>query len=222
MFAVYSDYIKRKDNILITAIDLLDEVGIQGMTTKEIAKRQKISEPAIYRQFSGKRDIILTMLECFSNFDLSIYNTIIENRLDCISGISYFLNAYAEYYENYPQISTIMLSYDVFKYEKETNEKMKTILLKRREFVAGIIRDGQAAGSFSNEINCEDAAEIILGILWSLTYNWKLSDCSYSLKQKLDIAFEYGIKPFFSEEHIDKKALKTSPGGYYEDTNSRR
>jgi AcrR family transcriptional regulator len=40
--------IKRKNKIIIEAIDLLDELGIQGLTTKEIAKRRDPSEPAIY------------------------------------------------------------------------------------------------------------------------------------------------------------------------------
>lgn len=194
MIIIYSDLLKRKDNIIIVAIDLLDEAGVQGMTTKEIAKRQNISETAIYKQFTGKKEIILTMLQRFSDFDHNIYNTVIEQKMKCFDGIRYLLNTYADYYQSYPQISTIMLSYDMFRYEHDTNEIMKNIIFERRRFFREIINNGQRCGEFVNEISSEGAAEMILGILLSATYNWKMENCSYSLKDKLSEMLEYCIK----------------------------
>jgi AcrR family transcriptional regulator len=45
-YEIEKEYHQRKNKIIIEAIDLLDEAGIQGLTTKEIAKRQGITEPA--------------------------------------------------------------------------------------------------------------------------------------------------------------------------------
>lgn len=182
---IHSDLLKRKENIIITAIDLLDEAGIQGMTTKEIARRQGITEPAIYKQFNSKKEIILAILQRFSDFDHNIYSTVIEQKMNCMDGLLYFMNTYAEYYQSYPQISTVMLSYDMFRYDEETNEKMKGITYERKKLIADIISKGQEAGEFSKMISSEDAAEIILGILLSVTYSWKMEDCKYPLKQKL-------------------------------------
>jgi len=176
--------LKRKDNIIIVAIDLLDEAGIHGMTTKEIAKRQNITEPAIYRQFSSKKEIILTILKKFSDFDHSIYNTVIEHKMKCMDGIRFFMNAYADYYQNYPQIATVMLSYDMFHYDDETNKTMKKIIYNRRKFVIDIIEKGQSLSGFNKDICSEDVADMVIGIIWSTTYRWKLEDCSFSLKQK--------------------------------------
>ena len=47
---MYKDYIKRKEKVIISSIDLFDEAGIKGLTTKELAKREGITEPAIYKQ----------------------------------------------------------------------------------------------------------------------------------------------------------------------------
>ena len=44
-------YLTRKEKIIINAIDILDEGGINGLTMKEIANQQGITEPAVYRQF---------------------------------------------------------------------------------------------------------------------------------------------------------------------------
>lgn len=190
---MYSEHLRRRDNIIITAIDLLDEVGVQGMTTKEIAKRQHITEPAIYKQFTGKKEIILTILQKFSDFDKSIYNTVIEQNMSCRKGLVYFMSTYAEYYQSYPQISTVLLSYDMFKYDSITNEKMKNIINERRNLLSKIILAGQEEGGFSKRISADDAAEVILGILISTTYNWKMDNCSFSLKEKLLKVFDICI-----------------------------
>jgi TetR/AcrR family fatty acid metabolism transcriptional regulator len=182
---MFSDYLKRKDNIIIAAIDLLDEVGIQGMTTKEIARRQNITEPAIYKQFSGKKEIILAMLNKFSDFDHSLYNTIIEQNMECIKGIRYFLSTFADYYQTYPQLATIMLSYDLYRYDLETNEKMKNIIYGRHKLIGNIIEKGQLTGEFKKTISKDDASEIILGVLHSAIYNWKLENSNYSLNKKI-------------------------------------
>lgn len=187
---LFSEHLNRKDNIIIVAIDLLDQVGVQGMTTKEIAKRQNITEPAIYRQFSGKKEIILAILQRFSEFDQSIFNTVIEQKMKCIDGIRYFMSTYSNYYQSYPQISTVMLSYDMFRYDDEANEKMKTIIYQKYKFIEQIIQKGQRSNEFSKDICSEDAAEMILGILFSVTYRWKHEECNFSLKEKLSRVLE--------------------------------
>ena len=54
---------KRQEEITKEAIKLISEKGIQGLTIKNLSKRIGISEPAIYRHFEGKTDILLKLLE---------------------------------------------------------------------------------------------------------------------------------------------------------------
>ena len=44
----------RKEQLILTAIEIIDEIGIQRLTTREIAKRQQISEATIFRHFKIK------------------------------------------------------------------------------------------------------------------------------------------------------------------------
>ncbi|WHH60087.1 TetR/AcrR family transcriptional regulator [Petroclostridium sp. X23] len=182
---MYRKYLKRKEKIIICAIDILDEVGIQGLTMKEIAKRQGITEPAVYKQFSGKQEVILTILERFSTFDEGIRNTIRDNNMNPKDGLNYFINSYVEYYENYPQITTVLFSFDVYRYQSDTNNKMQCIIQERQKFVDELIRKGQTIGEFKINIESKELASIILGLLWSFVFEWKMSNCSYSLKEKV-------------------------------------
>ncbi len=186
-------FIKRKESILICAIEILDELGVSGLTSKEIARRQGITEPAVYRQFTGKQDILLAVMERYAIFDEVIMNTIVENKMPFKEGILYFARSFAEYYENYPQITTVMFSYDTLKYEAETYFRMQLIINRRLNFLEDFIRKGQAEGDASNRIDAVVYAEMLHGILWSVTYTWKLNNCSYSLKSRLLPAIEAAL-----------------------------
>ena len=56
---------ERQKEIIEKSIVIIDEKGIQGLTIKNIAKAIGTSEPAIYRHFDSKLDILCTILNGF-------------------------------------------------------------------------------------------------------------------------------------------------------------
>jgi AcrR family transcriptional regulator len=182
---LYEDYIKRKEKIIISAIELLNEGGIQGLTTKELAKRQGITEPAIYRQFESKQEIIITILERFAHFDETICNTILEMGMPPSQGIVYYTESFASYYENYPELTTVLFSLDVFYYQKETNDKMMDIMKRRHQFISNLFERGIKDGEFKNQISSEEFSEILLGIVWATIFNWKIGGRNTELRSSI-------------------------------------
>lgn len=179
------NYIKRKERIIISAIKILDELGIHGLTIRELAKREEITEPAIYRQFHGKKDILLAIIKRFSEYDDAIKNTIIQQNMNPKEAVLYFAEAYATYYCNYPEIATILFSFDLYKYEGEIKKEMQGIINDRLVFITGIIKKGQTIKAFDDSIDAKDFAELILGVIWSMTYSWKLEDSNRDLKEHI-------------------------------------
>lgn len=52
-----------RENLLKAASDLMREVGFEGMTTVQIAKRAGVAEGTIYRHFSSKETLIEAVFE---------------------------------------------------------------------------------------------------------------------------------------------------------------
>lgn len=46
----------------MAAVDVVREEGIQGLTTRAIARRSGLTQPAIYRHFAGKDDLVSQVL----------------------------------------------------------------------------------------------------------------------------------------------------------------
>ncbi|MCB2297396.1 TetR/AcrR family transcriptional regulator [Clostridium tagluense] len=182
------DILKRKDSIIITAIEVLYEAGINGMTIKEIAKRQNISEPAIYRHFNGKREIIKEILRKYSIYDEVIKNTILDNNMSGKESIKYFCRAYAEYYQNYPEITTVMFSFDIFKYDEDANKKMKNIIKNRYDLLFGFVSKAIDKKEVSLNKDIQALTDSIFSILWTTTFLWRMKNCSFDVKERILLA----------------------------------
>jgi TetR/AcrR family tetracycline transcriptional repressor len=58
LFAVTS----RRDEVLAAALDLLDEVGLDALTTRKLAERLGVRPGALYRHFDSKRSLLNAMV----------------------------------------------------------------------------------------------------------------------------------------------------------------
>ncbi|HWR40630.1 MAG TPA: TetR/AcrR family transcriptional regulator [Patescibacteria group bacterium] len=184
-------FLRRKEKVLITAIEVLDESGVNGMTTKEIARRHGITEPAIYKQYDGKKEIILAILEQFAVFDIMIKDTIVQRDMGGREGILHFARSYLEYYQNYPQIATPLYSFDLYRYDPDTRDLMRRIVQNRQETLMELVERAQAAGEISRVLDQRMLADLLFGAIWSATFIWKLEDGSFDLKDRAIHAVEY-------------------------------
>jgi len=179
------NYLTRKEKITITSIQILDEKGIKGLTTREIAARQNITEPAIYRHFSSKKKIIFSIIEKFKIFDELITSTIRENEMQPIEALTYYIESFSKYYENYPEITTIMFSLDIYGYDKELKDEMFDTFEKRDQLIIGIIKKGQDENIFNKDISPEYFSHIIIDVLWGTIKRWKFKDTKGNLTQEV-------------------------------------
>lgn len=115
----------RKERLIITAIEVIDELGIQGLSTREIARRQDVSEATLFRHYKNKNELLLGVLDHFSKFDNEILQSAKLKNLSAEEAIVYFITSTVEYYENYPAITSIMQIFDVLRYDNELSDKVK-------------------------------------------------------------------------------------------------
>lgn len=182
---MFKKYLSRKEQIIISAIEIMDERGTNGLTMKEIAQRQEVTEPAIYRYFNSKQEVILTILERTAVFDEGLFNTILQNQRNALKAVHFFIESYTSYYESYPELITILFSFDAYRYEKESLEMMQAIIEQREAFLAQVIGEGMAEGSIHDAMNASQYAKLLMGQIWSVLYHWKIHDCQGSVKQEM-------------------------------------
>ncbi|MFF0142270.1 TetR/AcrR family transcriptional regulator C-terminal domain-containing protein [Streptomyces sp. NPDC005227] len=52
-----------RENVVGAALDLLDEVGLDGVSTRQLAKRLGVEQPSLYYHFRNKKELLSAMAE---------------------------------------------------------------------------------------------------------------------------------------------------------------
>ncbi len=174
----------RKEKLIITTIEIIDELGIQKLSTREIARRQGVSEATLFRHFRTKNDLLHAVLDYYTKFDLDICESIKMKKLKPREAIFYYIDLYTEYYQNYPAITSIMGLSDVLRYEADLADKVKSIFYNRTSFIKELIEQAQESGDIRPDIDSENLAITAYGFYQSLCLKWRFENQGFSLKEK--------------------------------------
>ena len=145
-------------------IEVISEHGLQGVTTREVAKRLGVAESTIFRHNKSKNELILAVLVYFSQYDQAIIESLDLKEFKPLEAITYFVETYATYYENYPAITAITLSYEGVMRELEVCDVVKRIFSTRVNTVRSLIEDAKSQNEISKEANSESSADLIIGL----------------------------------------------------------
>lgn len=176
--------LNRREGIIISTIETLNDVGIQNLSTKLIAKREGVSEGTLFRHFKNKTEIMIAVIDHFSQFDNAIMETSINRKLSPIETIKYFVCSYAEYYENYPAITAVVQAYDSLMCDAELSDKVRAIIIKRSDFILKTINAAQENGTIKANINSELLENLITGGSIDICLKWRMAKFNFSIKDR--------------------------------------
>lgn len=177
-------FLNRKDRFIISAIEIISEIGIQGLSTREIAKRQGVSEATLFRHFKNKNDLLLSVLDYFTQYDKDLFQSTRIKNLKPTEAIIYLISALAGYYESYPEIIALMQTFNVLSFEAELTDRVKNIMSSRSQFIKQLIEDAQKTDEIRPDIDSDHLLSIIFGFFHEICSKWRLENRSFSLKDR--------------------------------------
>jgi AcrR family transcriptional regulator len=176
--------LKRKDGIITSTIQALHEVGIQNLSTKEIAKREGVSEGTLFRHFKNKTEIMLSVLDHFSQYDEAIIQACVNRNTKPIETIKNYIIAYTEYYQNYPEITVIVQAYDSLLADPELSNKVKSIITIRVHFIQKVIEEAKLQGDLIDSVDSVYLSDLIVGGFRAICLRWRMEKYHFSLKDE--------------------------------------
>lgn len=172
---------KRQKEIIDVSIKLIADKGIQNLTIKNISERMEISEPAIYRHFKSKQEILTTLLDTFENNFNAIIDDINALEITSVEKAQKFFLLRCEKIAQNPDIAKVIFSEEIFQNEKALSEKVHSIMRKNQKIISSIIEDAQNKGELRSDISKEHLSMVILGSLRLLITRWRLKNHSFDL-----------------------------------------
>lgn len=186
--------VHRKDSIVMTAIDVMNEFGVQAISTKEVAKREGVTESAIFKHYPKKMDLIASVLEVYSKYDNDIYNTLKTMDLKPKEAMLYFFELFTSYYESYPAITSITPAFDGLRYHIELEYKIQEIIKDRVQCIKYFIEEGQKCGDIRKDLDKSILADVIIGTFDNICVKWRMTGYSFSLRERSLSAIEMILK----------------------------
>jgi AcrR family transcriptional regulator len=189
---------ERQIQIIESSMELIANKGIQGFTIKNLSKAIGISEPAIYRHFESKTDILITILNSFKEMSEMMSAMIVTHKGTAIEKIEILFSKMFEIFTKQPSIISVIFSEEIFKNEIVLKNKIIEIQNIQQMNIENIIEKGQVDSNVRDDIDKSSLALIFMGSLRLLVKRWDLNNHNFNIKSE-------GIKLINSFKLLTKK-----------------
>lgn len=173
---------QRQDMIIDEAINIIHSRGYQSLSIRELAKQVKISEPAIYRHFLNKEDIILGILNRMMDFDHLLEKDILKQKTTQ-DKIRHFILFHFDFLEKKKEMTSVLFAEEMFDQSDILRQRLIFIIQKRKNLLNTILQESRVNGEIV-EIDNKDLISLILGLIRMIVLEWKLSNFNFSLTER--------------------------------------
>ncbi len=175
---------KRQTEIIDRSVEIIADKGIQGLTIKNLSKEIGISEAGIYRHFSSKVDILLTVLDGFNELS-KLFSGIMETyEGTATEKVQFMFSKMIDVFAETPSLVAVFFSEEIFKNETVLKNCVIEIQNRNQTTVEMIIKKGKIDNNVRQDVDSSSLALIIMGSLRLLVKNWSLNDYNLSLQKE--------------------------------------
>lgn len=174
---------KRQNDIVSASIDLIAEGGMKALTMKQLAKRIGVTEPALYRHFHCKQDILLEVLRKFEHNTRRMFEIA---RKSGKNGLAQIEEVYIQHFRTFarrPAVAAVIFSEEVFRFDKRLSLQVNRILDATESSILQIVSNAEP-GQFRTDIGAKDLTLVLMGALRLVVTRWRLSGCEFDLERK--------------------------------------
>ncbi len=166
----------RQIEIMEAATGLIHNNGIQNLTIKNLAADINLSEPALYRHFKSKNDILLGMLNYFI-MEMKTRLKSIDIAPDATAGdeLRAIFQSQLQTFTSKPAIVSVIFAESIFHFDEALSKKVTEIMDLMHTFVTANVTKGQEAGQYAKMLDANTLSTIILGGIRLTVLKWKVS-----------------------------------------------
>lgn len=157
---------QRKEQIVNATLSLIAEDGLSNATINKIAHNVGISEPAIYRHFKNRKEILLATLDNISIQLISLYNP----EGDAAERLRVTGKSFYNFVMNHPDSSKVLFEFVCASpsegLRKNVQEKMLLIISLAR----GLLDEGVKTGVLKKDFDLDMKAWEIFSLGFTLNF----------------------------------------------------
>jgi AcrR family transcriptional regulator len=159
---------ERRQALIDTAIRVFSDGSYRGTTTAEIARAAGVSEPILYRHFASKRDLYLAALEHVWEKTRQAWERQLDQATDACAAVEAIGKGHLTVRSPKLQLAELWVqALSEASEDPDLRRHLRRHMREVHDFVAELVRRGQAEGAIAAERDADAEAWIMLagGIL---------------------------------------------------------
>jgi AcrR family transcriptional regulator len=169
MAAERLDTVTRQEQIKKAVLEIISSEGIGKLSTRNLASKIGVTEGALFRHFSSKKEIMLAILNDVKNELLTEQEKITySSSLNAEEKLFKFLCTHITYLIENKGITILLFSEAAHMNDSQLKKGLREILLSQKEYISRIIKQGINEGVWDKSLNVENVATLYMGIPISL------------------------------------------------------
>jgi AcrR family transcriptional regulator len=176
----------RQTDIVNATIQLISEAGIQRLTMKRIAQQVGVTEPALYRHFDSKMDILLSLLESFKQRRRAIMGGAADHEGPAIDRIFHIFSTFIAHFSAHPTVAALIFSEEIFQDDKRLSAQVFEMMQLNGTIMTALVTEGQAQGDIRSELPAQHITNILMGSFRLTVSRWHLSHHAFDLRTEAD------------------------------------
>lgn len=161
---------ERKQQIIQAAISIMAEYGLPGATTRRIAEEVGVSEPALYKYFPGKKELLLEALDEVGNRFFTTL-AVAASQGDSVPDRIYNMSAsFYEFVMDHPEESMLLFETVTGVRDPEIRAALGDRMLQSTAVLTEMFERGKREGSVREDLDTTVAAWQILALGITLVF----------------------------------------------------
>ncbi len=189
----------RQKEIIEHSIALIARKGIQELTMRNLSREIGISDPAIYRHFASKTDILLGVLdvlehETLSRLELS-NRSVGDGNADAMStetarargarnDLEYHFHTLFVRLSSAPDLSAVIFADEFFLNEEALVQRVRSLMDHTQIGVERLVKRAQDAGELCSVVLPSELATMLIGAVRLLVRRWHIGGHSFDLERE--------------------------------------
>ena len=190
---------ERQKEIVAAVFNLISDQGIQELTMKKIAQAVGVSEPAIYRHFQSKSDILSAVVDEMIAHRNTTFARVSGNS--AATTLASFFTVQAMLFEDMPALTIMLFPEDLFRNDVVLLGRIMDMMKETLGQIGKLLQAGIDEGAFKADLDRNAAALMLVGGFRLLVSSWRLQPDSGRLKEKTR-RFVEGVWPLISREAL--------------------
>ncbi|MBN1835147.1 MAG: TetR/AcrR family transcriptional regulator, partial [Spirochaetales bacterium] len=123
-----AEFTGRQKEIIEHALQLIAERGIEKLTYRNLAPALGISEPAFYRHFGSKAEILLGILVYFEGVRRQLFEDVQARHpgsLGALGALEAVITSHLELFQTKPALTTLLFPEEIRQGRKELEAKVR-------------------------------------------------------------------------------------------------